>query len=119
MRNKYVFEFQVKFQVLYTFNLLDVHHFKFNDKDKSLILSFGDSDCYYLDMAAYDELKQKLLSLSKTLDCVCNEDRYIFLDHVSGLAMDNRGYYAKFKFVSGVLSITKTNYYLILNKMTA
>ena len=29
--NKYVFEFQTKFQALYTFNLLDIRYFRFDD----------------------------------------------------------------------------------------
>ena len=115
--NKYIFEFQTKFQILYTFNLLDIRYFNFNDEKKQLLLNFGDYNHYYLEESAHILLKENLIELSKNLDYIIDADRYIFTNHISGLRMDTSGYYMMFKLINGFYRISKENYFILLDKL--
>lgn len=110
----YFFEFQTKFQCLYSFNLLDIYHFKFDDEKKTLLLNFGEYDHYYFDEDSYKQIKETLLLLTKTLPHIIYKDLYIFINHVGALAMNSEGYFFKYKSTSPFYSISKEYYYFLL-----
>ncbi len=112
--NKYIFEFQTKFQALYTFNLLDIRYFRFDDNKKELLLNFGDYDHYSIDESTYDELKNNLINLANNLNYIFDENRYIFLDHILSVAMYNKGYFLMFKMNGRFFRISKDSYYTVL-----
>ena len=114
--NKYIFEFQTKFQALYTFNLLDIRYFRFDDNKKELLLNFGDYNHYYLEEYNYILLKENLTNLAKDLNYLIDGDRYIFTDHISGLRMDASGYFVMFKLVNGFYRVSKKNYFILLDQ---
>lgn len=113
----HLFEVQTRYQTLYTFNLLNIRYFSFNDDRKELLLNFGNYDHYPIDASTYDELKNNLISLAKNLNYIFDEGRYIFLDHVGGLGMNNRGYFLMFKMNGKLFRISKQSYYEILETL--
>ncbi len=114
--SKYVFEFQTSFQSLYTFNLLNIRYFKFDDDKYELLLNFGDYDHYSIDPSTYHSLKENLIKLSENLNCIFDEGRYIFLNHIDGLCVNKRGYFVMFKMTDRFYTISKQSYYEILEK---
>lgn len=112
--SNYIFEFQTRFQVLYTFNLLDIRYFRFNDDKKELLLNFGEYDHYSIDESTYDELKNNLINLAKNLNYIFDEDRYIFLDHIGSLGIHSKGYFLMFKMNARLFRISKESYYILL-----
>lgn len=114
--NKYLFEVQTKYQVLHTFNILNIRYFTFNDEKKELLLNFGDYDHYLIDENTYESLKESLPKMLEELNLnyFVDNGRYIFSDHISGLSMSKQGYFLSFKLVHKFYCITKENYYKIL-----